>query len=199
MYTLAIEIRNSALGCTDCTTLDFHTFPQAREEALTRAKAEDCQRADVLDKHGSVIFDAVSEHEVAAKLREETQRRIEASTRLVQARAREARQVTYYGDGDSDTDIALIISADKAAEWLEDGDLDVDVEDIRDELEELVKRDWIITKEYTLTITKRVTAASEDAAREEIEDDEPIHQIILDDGWEEEDCRLDDIVVDEDY
>jgi hypothetical protein len=141
----------------------------------------------------------VSEHEVAAKLREETQRRIEASTRLAQARAREARQVTYYRDGDSSTDIALIISADKAAEWMEDGVLDVDVEDIREELEELVRREWTITKEYTLTITKLVVAASEAAAREEIEDDEPIHSIRLDDGWEEEDCRLDDIVVDEDY
>lgn len=32
-----------------------------------------------------------------------------------------------------------------------------------------------------------------------VEDDEPIHAIQLDGGWDEEDLRLDDIVVDEDY
>lgn len=200
MYKLAIEIRNAELGCVDCTALDFHTFPQAREEALKRAKDEACERADVLDQHGTIIFDAVSEHEVAAKLREETKRRVEAVAQLARIEARKARTITHFAGGDSDTDIIFVLSQDMVTDWVEaERSFDDDLEEIKDELRALIQRDWLITKEYTLTLTKRVTAASEDAAREMVEDDEPIHAIQLDYGWDEEDCRLDDIVVDEDY
>lgn len=199
MYKLYTEIRNVQLDSVDCNVEDFESFAPARQKAMSEARREEVQKAVVNDAEGELVFDAIDDKHRVETLNDEVQRRIEASTRLAQARAREARQVDFYADGDSDRDIALVLSTDFVNEWLEYGTFPGDIADIRDHLEELVRREWIVTQEYRLTVTRRVTASSEDEAREIAEEEDAIYRIDLSDGWEEEDCYHEDTTVEEDY
>ncbi|NIP37177.1 MAG: hypothetical protein GWN18_19580 [Thermoplasmata archaeon] len=199
MYKLYTETRNADLDCVDCNTQVFESFATARLEALTKAREEGVQKAVVNDAKDDLIFDAIADKYRQEELNEEIQSRIKLSTLLAQARVREERRVFHYPDGDPDTDIAVVVSIDQATEWLENGGVDIDLAEFREALEDLVRRDFIVTQEYRLVLSRRITASSEDEAREIAEDEDAIYRIDLSDGWEEEDCYHEDTTVEEDY